>query len=135
MKSTLYVMKNLNTRINQLEEKISRLEELADSVNHELDGLPKENFVTSRVERLATSIVDCRNELSTLKTIQITCRIELCEWLNDEILDDDVCRVMVYRYAFLKTFEEIAQELHYSPSTVFRLHRLGLLHLDLNSTH
>ena len=131
MKAILHTVRKLSEKIEMTRERLVRLRILRDAVSPELDGLPKNPSVQSRVEKLAVAMADCESELHELQAILISCRIELCEWLTDKISDGNICRVMIWRYGFLKKFSEIARELNFSESAVFRFHRLGLMQLNL----
>ena len=107
---------------------------LRDAVTPQLDGLPKNPNVSKKVEWLAAAIVDLEREISELKAILISCRIELCEWLFEKVSDGDVCSVLFNRYGLLKKFSEIAIDLSYSESVIFRLHRIGLKFLGVKES-
>lgn len=126
MKAVLKVVRNLSRRVEETIGNLRYLRNLRDSITPQLDGLPKNPNVTRKVEWLATAIADMEAELQQLKGILICCRIELCEWLNEKIIDRKIFQVMFLRYGQLKTFQEIAQETNYSESSIFKSHRDGL---------
>ncbi len=134
MKAVLNVIKKLSRRIEEDAAKVNYLRNLMSTVTADLDGLPKPLNVSKKVEWLAVSIADLEKEISELKAILISCRIELCEWINEKFSGDDVGRILFYRYGLLKKFSEIADELNYSESTIFRLHRLGLRFLGIRAS-
>lgn len=126
MNAVLNVIKKLSERIDEEIEKVNYLRNLMSAITPELDGMPKSPNVSKKVEWLAVSITDIEKKISELKAILISCRIELLQWLIEKFSDNDICRVLFYRYGLLKKFSEIADELHFSEPTVFRLHRFGL---------
>lgn len=133
MKAVLNVVRKLSRRIEDDFEKIARLRALREAIVPELDGLPKNFSGMSRVEGIAVRIADLEAEVSELKAVLILCRIELSDWLSEKIPASETAKILFYRYGLLKKFNEIASELHYSESSVFRLHRLGLLVLGIKA--
>lgn len=133
MKAILNVVKHLSRRIEDEESKAKYLRDLRDTITPRLDGLPKNPTVSNKIERLTATIIDVEKGISELKAILICCRIELCEWLFEKISDGDVCSVLFNRYGLLKKFSEIAIDLSYSESVIFRLHRIGLKFLGVKA--
>ncbi len=134
MKAVLNVVKNLSRRIEDEESKIRYLRNLRDAITPQLDGLPKNPNVLNKVEWLAVAIADIEAKLLELKAILISCRIELSEWLFEKIPGGDVCTVLFYRYGLIKKFSEIAADMNYSESVIFRLHRIGLKILGVQAS-
>lgn len=131
MKAILKVIKKLSQKIEECEAKLFHLQNLMNAIVPELDGMPKSPCVSSRVERLAVSIANLERKISELKTIRISCRIELIELLEKKISDANVFKVIFYRYGLLKKFNEIAADMNFSESAVFRFHKIGLKNLDV----
>lgn len=134
MKAILNVVKKMNRRVEEAESNLRYLGNLRDAITPQLDDLPKNPNVSKKIEWLAAAIIDIEKEMSELKAILICCRIELCEWLKKKIVDGDVRTVLFYRYGLLKKFGEIANDLHYSESIIFRLHRIGLKFLGVQAS-
>ena len=134
MKAILNVIKNLSRRIEEEESKAKYLRDLRDTITPQLDGLPKNPSVTNKIEWLTAAIIDIEKGILELKAILISCRIEFCEWLFEKISDGDVCSVLFNRYGLLKKFSEIAVDLSYSESVIFRLHRIGLKFLGVKES-
>ena len=134
MKAILNVIKNLSRRIEEEESKAKYLRDLRDTITPQLDGLPKNPSVTNKIEWLTAAIIDIEKGILELKAILISCRIEFCEWLFEKISDGDVCSVLFNRYGLLKKFSEIAIDLSYSESVIFRLHRIGLKFLGVKES-
>lgn len=126
MKAVLKVVKNLSRKVEEAAGSLRYLRNLRDKITPQLTGLPKSPNIGRKVEWLAAAITDLERELQQLKGILICCRIELCEWLNEKIIDRKICRIMFLRYGLLKSFQEIAQETKYSESNIFKCHREGL---------
>lgn len=126
MRAVLNVVKKMSDHIEDCKAKLILYQGLMSAIVPELNGLPRNQNVRNRVEKLAVTITDLDAEIMELTAILISCRIELCEWLFDKISIDDAARVLFYRYGLLKRFSEIAIDLHFSESAVFRLHKIGL---------
>lgn len=131
MRAVLEVIKKISRRIEEQESKLFHLRNLMGAVVPELDGMPKSSGVSCKVERLAVSIADLESEIFELKGIKIICQLELYGLLAKKISDGDVCNVIFQRYGLLKKFGEIARELNFSESSVYRFHRAGLLRLGV----
>lgn len=134
MKAILKVVRNLSRRVEEEIRNLRYLRGLRDSITPQLNGLPKSSNVTKKVEWLATAIADKESELQQLRGILLCCRIEFCEWLNEKIIDRKILLVMLLRYGYLMTFQEIAQEMNYSESSIFKIHRDGLKILGVKMT-
>lgn len=134
MRAVLEVIKKISRQIAERESKLFLLRNLMGAIVPELDGMPKSSGVSCKVERLAVSIADLESEIFELKGIKIICQLELYGLLAKKISDGDVCNVIFQRYGLLKKFGEIAAELHYSESVIFRLHRIGLKFLGVKGS-
>lgn len=132
MKAVLNVIKNLSRRIEDAETKLNYLKNLVKSFTSKLDGMPKAPNVSKKVEFLAVGIADLASEIYQLNVVRIECQLELSDLLLEKIKDIDICRIIFLRYGQLKRFSEIAAEVNFAESTVFRLHRLGLRMLGIN---
>ena len=133
MRAVLNVIKNLARRIESAETKLGCLKEAAEATTRELDGLPKTPNVGKRVENFAVKIADLSEAIQQMKLFRVECQMELGLWLAEKIQNADACRIIFLRYGELKQFGEIAKEINFSESTVYRLHRLGLQILEANA--
>ena len=129
------------SRIRELKEKIEEaeldLEDLRrrlESVSSKMERLPKVNSsLKTLVESLAARVIDRERELENL-------RGELAEsvvTLTQEILEQVQGRsaqILVFRYCELKTVKEIAIELHYSETNIYRLHQQIIRQYDSAET-
>lgn len=131
MRAVLEVIKKISRRIEEQESKLFHLRNLMSAVVPELDGMPKNPNVSSRVERIAAAITDLEREISEFKQIKLACQLELAELLSERIFSEEINRVLFMRYGLLKKFGEIARELNFSESSIYRFHRAGLLRLGV----
>ena len=133
MRAVLSVIRNLTRRIESAENKLECLKEAAEATTRELDGLPKAPNVGKRVENFAVKIADLSEAIQQMKLLRIDCIVELWQWLNEKIQDVNTCQIVFLRYGELKQFGEIAREINFSESTVYRLHRQGLRILEAHA--
>lgn len=91
-----------------------------------LDVLPRSKATASRVEALATLVVDSEHRLNDLRE-ELACMmldlvIEICERVPSPLPRD----VLVARYVDLLEFKDVAQRLNYSEGMIYRAHRQGV---------
>ena len=132
MKAVLNVVRKITRRIESAETKLGCLKDAAEATTRELDGLPKSPNVSKRVENFAVRIAELRAKIDRLKLLRVECRIELWQWLAEKVQNEDACRIMFLRYGELKQWQEIAREINFAESTVFRLHRQCLRMLGID---
>lgn len=131
MKAILEVIKKISQRIEERESKLFCLRNLMSAIVPELDEMPKNPNVSSRVERLAILLTDLEREISELKQIKMTCQFELADLLSERIFSEEIYQVLFMRYGLLKKFDEIARKMNFSESAIYRFHRAGLRKLKI----
>lgn len=117
------------------ERETRRLEDLrflAHPSTPPMDGMPHAPAQASKVEKLATLIVDAEQSLATLAEQIETQKFKLLSLLNQILMDELPQRVLNYRYVGCQSFNAIAKLLHYTRQYILRLHDKGLCALNLD---
>ena len=127
-------MRKLHRLRRLIEDKERLLEELTeqrDSIMVYLSDMPRGSPDGSPVERIAIEIADLTQEIA----------VEMDEFLDYQrtifgmifrIDNHAIRRVLIMRYIDGRTYADIARELGYSPSSVYRLDVDGLRIIDSN---
>ena len=122
--------------VRELDGKIRELERRLDSVKSsifptpELDGQPRAKRHYSRIEKIASAIVDLERELAELRAEQISAKIDLIAALFERVRHADEFKILILRYADCLPFKEIAERLHFSEARIYELHRRGVRDFD-----
>lgn len=88
-----------------------------------LDVSPKNSGTDSRVELIASLIVDTENGIAEIES-QIEKETPLLiDKIQAEVQDPLIQSILIYRYAFLKNFREIGFMLHYSERFIYKEHK------------
>lgn len=126
----LYVCNDIRDKIRCHAMRLTELNELITALNSQLDGLPRAQSVASKVERLAASIVDERKAIEDLKIILASCKLELAEMLSRFLPgNDNVRRVIFYRYGEGKYFYSVSNDLKFSERQIYNYHSAGIRQL------
>lgn len=112
--------------IEALQAKIAELRAHAEKCTSVLSLAPGGNaYNDSRMEALVVKINDLEQQLGILWEERGGVYIDIVSLLS-EISDERCRRVLEMRYLELELFEDIANDLAISFTTVYRIHRTGL---------
>ena len=117
------------------ERETRRLEDLrffAQPSSPPLDGMPHAPAQSSKVEKLATLIVDAERTLTTIAEQIETQKVKLLSLLDQTSMEELPQRVISYRYVGCQSFNVIAKLLRYTRRRILQLHDTGLNALNLD---
>ena len=117
------------------ERETRRLEDLrffAQPSAPPLDGMPHAPAQSSKVEKLATLIVDAERTLTTIAEQIEAQKFRLLSLLNQSHMKELSQRVLSYHYVGCQSFNAIAKLLSYSRRYIIELHDSGLRALGLD---
>ena len=121
----LTAIRTLKLEIEATEQKLLALRENAQSITAKLDGLPRSQSFTSKVERLVIEINSGEEELARLMIELIETTEALTQMIQQRV-KGNAAIVLIQRYILCKTFKEIAIAMNYSEHNVYYLHRQGV---------
>ncbi len=128
----LTAIRTLKLEIAATEQKLLALRENAQSITAKLDGLPRSQSLTSKVEKFAAQIVDAENELSRL-VIEFAESGEELTTLIKQRVKGNAATVLYRRYILCENFKEIADAMSYSENNIYYLHRQGVRSFSLKN--
>ena len=119
---------------NLVDKEKKRLDNTRDSLmklTAILDGLPHfgEGY-RSRLDELSVRSIDSERAVNELSIILELCRLELGALLERVLHCTGQRAVLFWRYAYFRTYQQIAAELSYSLPHVYYLRREGLRNFD-----
>jgi len=125
-KEYLSQYRRITERIRQIGNEIRRLEDLADSISAENDGMPRGTKTSDRTGSLAVRIADRKAEYSRVLIEAEAKRSEIITVINS--VDDPIHSRLLYdRYILGMRWDDIADDIHYEAShTRTRLHSKAL---------
>lgn len=121
----LTAIRTLKLEIEATEQKLLALRENAQSITAKLNGLPRAQSFTSKVERLVIEINSCEEELARLVTELLDSTDALTRLIQQRV-KGNAAIVLIQRYILCKTFKEIASAMNYSEHNIYYLHRQGV---------
>lgn len=116
-------VRDLRTRIRDLERHLQALRLSAANIVPIIDGLPHSTDISRRVENLALKIVADERELDQLRGEFAAAALDLEETINRSPLNLQEKTVLLMRYVACKNFQDIWLEMKLSDARVFFLHR------------
>ena len=120
----LNIVVDISAQIENTKSKLQQIDDSLKRLTRELDGLPKGKS-EDRLGNLISLKIDVQAELTTLiKKLEVA-KVELFNQLMSVEMAAGAREVMIRRYVRLQQFKVIAQEMKYSESHIFRLHRQG----------
>lgn len=128
MLEVLNVVKKLAVKLENAIEKVVRLKSIAEKVTnkmHEVSG-SMTGYVDSRLADILALLAEKQNRIALLTEVKQKCLYELYQWLDKYLEYPAHFEIIFMRYGLLKTFGQIAAELHRSKSSIFRLHTAAL---------
>lgn len=118
--------RELKQQIDFEEQRLKTLLTTADNIVQVLDGMPHARRQTSRVEKVATLIVEIEEKIAALKAEFETACVNLARKLREENLTSQELNVVTLRYVACMNFRDIEFELNMSDARVFYTHRHAL---------
>lgn len=137
----LNIVRKLNQQIADEEKKLQGFKDLAQSMTPPfsretyidernklqsytcLNALPKGSSIDSRVEMVATLIVDTEKVIEGLKKRIKTERTLLVQKIQNEVSDTVAQTLLIHRYVLCEHFRDIGFVMRYSESYVYFTHR------------
>ena len=117
-----YINININNKIAQQE----RLRELATCVSPSSDGCGHNSGVSDKVGSLCAKIADLDAEINAEIDKLVDVQKDIMHTISK--VDDERFRIILTeRYIGCKTFEQIADDIHYSYKQTCRLHGQALI--------
>lgn len=117
-----YINININNKIAQQE----RLRELATCVSPSSDGCGHNSGVSDKVGSLCAKIADLDAEINAEIDKLVDMQKDIMQTIS-RINDERLRVILTERYIGCKTFEQIADDIHYSYMQTFRLHGQALV--------
>lgn len=118
--------RELKQQILREQCRLQTLRTSADNIALVQDGMPHNRGQNSRVEKIATFIIEIENEIAALKAEFETACVSLARKLRDEDLTAQEMSVITLRYVACMNFRDIERELDMSDARVFYTHRHAL---------
>lgn len=115
-------VRTLKKQIATAKQKLTALRDSAESVTTKLELTPKGTTAKSRLEVLATLIVDTDAEISRLQTRLQNAVPELTGKILAEVHDSTEQTLMIYRYIACKYFRDIGFLMGHSENWVYWKH-------------
>ena len=120
----LNIVVELAAQVTDAKSKLQQIEDSLKRLTRANDGMPKGKS-EDRIGTLISLKVDVQNLLSSLEIKLNEERIKLFHQLMSVEMAAGAREVMIRRYVDLQQFKNIAAEMKYSESHIFRLHRQG----------
>lgn len=125
----LNCVRELNSKIREIELHLTTLRSRADDITPKLDGLPHASTIRSQVESLALKIVEESLQLDELHSRIVSEAANLTKEICRLVSDPQERSVMILRYVSCMRFRDISFRLGKSDATIFRLHHDALAKL------
>ena len=123
-------IRELKSLIKSKEIQSASLRDLAVNINPNYSVMPKNpSKSASPMEEVVCKALDLESETNELKKRLISMEIEAIDLIN-EISDANYQALLTRRYIRMENWEDIARELYYSQSTVYRVHREAVAAFD-----
>ena len=136
----LNVIRELNKRLVAEKQKLQGFQYLISSITPQfsrttyrkdkkeisytcLDVSPKNSNTDSKVELIASLIVDTEKIISDIESQIENETPLLIKKIQGEVQDQPIQSILLYRYVFLKSFREIGFMLHYSERFIYKEHK------------
>ena len=118
----LRILPYLDARIEQFEERISRLESKAERLTRVLDGLPRGTASTDIMLSYVARLEYLREQKAWLESIVYDVESELEDYICAKVTDEDAQKVIAFKYILGESFAQTAQYLGLSENRVYYLH-------------
>ena len=122
----LTACRQLRQKITALEERLSQLRDVSIKTQTFDAAGVRTAAAESMPEKLTRLIVDGETELEKLRAEFALTADELASEIFSRVTDTKCAQVLMLRYVACRPFAEIADEVNYTLSHVFKLHRDGV---------
>ena len=117
---------HIDQRINSKLEQVMKLRETSTKATATLSDMPRSDSPNvHRMEDTICKIIDLENEINHDIDRLVDLKREARDVIG-QLSDPDQQLILELRYLCYKTWEEIADELGYCPSNIYRLHGRAL---------
>ena len=117
---------HIDQRINSKLEQVMKLRETSTKATATLSDMPRSDSPNvHRLEDTICKIIDLENEINHDIDRLVDLKREARDVIG-QLSDPDQQLILELRYLCYKTWEEIADELGYCPSNIYRLHGRAL---------
>ena len=117
---------HIDQRINSKLEQVMKLRETSTKATATLSDMPRSDTPNvHRLEDTICKIIDLENEINHDIDKLVDLKREARDVIG-QLSDPDQQLILELRYLCYKTWEEIADELGYCPSNIYRLHGRAL---------
>lgn len=121
----LSAVMELEQEIKFTRNRLLLLRQMATNITPIIDGLPRKSSVSSKIENAAVQIVDAQRRLDELADEYATTTIELSEKIYQRVKGGKMREILFQRYVLCKSFAEIAADMNYDTTHIYRLHKRG----------
>lgn len=111
----------LNTRIKAKQERIEELRTIAEKSTQTLSAMPKGTNTGSRMEEIVSRIDILQREIEDDLFDLLALQASIMAVVR-EIPEPDSALVLELRYLCYKSWQDIADEMHYEVRQIYRLH-------------
>lgn len=118
------IVRDIEKEMVLTREKIESLRTAATNITPTIDGLPRAKASASKIEKATVQIVDAQRRLAELAAEYVTATIELAEEIYRRV-KGVASEVLIQRYILGRSFAEIAADMNYDTSNIYRLHKHG----------
>ena len=119
----LNVVRVLKSKIQTEKNYLLALRDCAESMTGEIDGLPKGNFATPKIESLTAAIIESEGKLTALQTELNLAIPALINKIQSEIKNEQIQKLLIYRFVMCKYFREIARLMCYSERRIYQMYK------------
>lgn len=129
VKEYLLQYKALTMKAARLKAEYEREQSEIDEIRSPLggDGLPHGNEITKTVENRALRLTDKLLAYEEARIDALEKRQEIFDLISD--VPGLMGEVLYERYIYFKTIRDVADELHYAPSSIYYQERKGLRYI------
>ena len=121
----LLAVMDMEQEIKFIRNKLVLLRQMATSITPIIDGLPRKSSVSSKIEKATVQIVDAERRLAELADEYAATTIELSEKIYQRVQGGKMREILFQRYVLCKSFDEIAADMNYDTTHIYRLHKRG----------
>lgn len=129
VKEYLESYETLTKRIDDIERELEAMRAEAEAIVPMSDGMPKEKIRSDKVGDLAARIADTVSQLNNLRC-ELIDRRKCIANLIFAISDSRYSQILYRKYILLEGWNKIADDLHYVPRHLYRLHGEALIEAE-----
>lgn len=130
-KEYLQQVKRLDDIVNAKLEQIEALRSIATKITTDYSGDVKvqSSPQNDKLEKIVAKIADLETELNRNIDKLVDLKAEIMERI-DEVENNDYRLLLTLRYLNFKTWQDIADLMHYDVTWIYELHRRALIEFD-----